>query len=150
MLQYGIVKKIEHVWKGLSNNKSQISPIAPDGYGRRFVKFISGLTMTKEEAEREAQAMDGLDGSATTSPHRKSSFTASRRSTDKVIEKAEKQAEKTEREGAVEDPRRDRTLTSVRSPSADMAGNITSTTLPVVEEAGEANSREESVMDEKK
>ena len=132
----------------MSNNKSQISPIPPEAYGHRFVKFISGLTMTKEEVEREAQAVDQLDGSIAAS-HRQPSWSISRRSTDIVIEKAEKQAHQTEKAGAHEEPMKDRTLSSVRSPSADRSGGVTGATLPVVEEDGEGGSREESIRDEK-
>lgn len=105
--------------------------------------------MTREEAERQARASEQADASKTSTPHRQSSFPISRRSTDRVIQMAEKQAEKTEKQGANEDPRRDRTLTSRRSPSAERTGGAAGATLPVVEEAGEACSREASVLDEK-
>lgn len=120
--------------------------------------------MTREEAEREAQASDPLDISVT-GTHHGEHFSVSRRSTDrtstkdrrsldqrstdKVVEKAEKQAQKTEREGAIEEPQRDRTLTSIRSPSAERTGGAAGNTLPVVQEDGEAGSREESIQDEK-
>ena len=131
----------------MSSDSSQISPIPPEGYGDRFVKFISGITMTKEEQERQAQSGDLLDGSVDT--NRQSSFPISRHSTDKVIEKAEKQAHKTEKEGAQEDPKRDRTLSTVRSPSNERAGGGGGATLPVVEEDGEAASREDSIRNGK-
>ena len=99
--------------------------------------------MTKEEQERQAQSGDLLDNSIDT--HRQSSFPTSRHSTDRVIEKAEKQAHKTEKEGATEDPKRDRTLSTVRSPSVERAGGGGGATLPVVEEDAEAASREDSV-----
>lgn len=118
----------------MSNNKSQISPIPPEDYGERFVKFITGLTKTKEQAERESRSTDQMDGSI--HHDRQPSFSFSRRSTDKVIQKAEKQALKTEKQGASEDTTRDRVLTAEKN-----AG----TTLPVVEEDGEAGGREDSV-----
>ena len=131
----------------MSNNKSQISPIPPEGYGDRFVKFISGLTMTKEEQERAAESGDQLDGSIDTT--RPSLGLTSRTSNEhKVVEKAERQAQKTERDGAAEEPHHDRTLSSVRSPSADRSGGIAGATLPVVEEDREASSREDSVQGE--
>ena len=121
--------------------------------------------MTREEAERNAHVSEQLDGSAGGTPHRESSFPFSRRSTDKtsnrdrrsldqkstdkVIDKAEKQAHKTEKEGATEEPQRDRTLASVRSPSAERTGGTAGATLPVVQEDGEGGSREESIKDEK-
>ena len=127
----------------MSHERSQISPIPPEGYGDRFVKFISGITMTKEEQERQAQSGAILDSSVET--NRQSSFLVSRHSTDKVIEKAEKQAHKTEKEGATEEPKNDRTLSAVRSPSVERQGGGGGATLPVVQEDGEAASREDSI-----
>ena len=108
--------------------------------------------MTREEAERQAtERAEGLDGSSEMgqSASGRESHQFSRRSTDKVMEKAEKQAIKSEKEGASEDLSRDRTIGIVRSPSAERSGGIAGATLPVVEEAGEAGSREESIRDEK-
>lgn len=133
MIKYGFIKRAEHLWKGMSNNKSQISPIPPEDYGDRFVKFITGLTKTKEQAERESRSTDQMDGSIHTD--RQGSFSYSRHSTDKVIQKAEKQAQKTEKQGAPEDKTRDRTLTAEKTAGA---------TLPVVEEDGEAGGREDA------
>ncbi|KAL8695384.1 MAG: hypothetical protein Q9218_000143 [Villophora microphyllina] len=143
LTHYGLVKRAEHLWKGMSNNKSQISPIPPQDYGERFVKFITGLTKTKEELEREPRSTDQMDGSIHTD--RQPSFTLSRHSTDKVIQKAEKQARKTEKQGASEENLQDRTLT------ADRSGGAAGTTLPVVEEDGEkeAGSREDSIRHER-
>ena len=141
----------------MSAPKTQISPVPPELYGERFVKFISGLAKTKEEVEREAEASEQLNNSfdttnANTSADHlgKSSKGIARRSTDKIIEKAEKQARKSEDRGIVEDERRDRTITAIRSPSADRGNGITGQVLPVVEEDGEANSREDSLRDEKR
>lgn len=131
----------------MSHNKTQISPIPPDSYGDRFVKFIGGLTKTKEEVEREAHAADQLDGSNTPT-HRQPSWSISRTSTDKVIEKAEKQAQKTEREGASEETTKDRTITTARSPSVERASGATGATLPVVQEDAEC-SQDASFRDEK-
>lgn len=49
------MKRIEHFWKGLKDNRSQISPIPPEQYGDRFLNFVTGITMTKEEALRRRQ-----------------------------------------------------------------------------------------------
>lgn len=137
-----MIKRAEHLWKGMSNNKSQISPIPPEDYGHRFVKFITGLTKTKEQAERESRSTEQLDGSVYND--RQPSFTLSRHSTDKVIQKAEKQARKSiEKQGASEENVKDRTLTAERT------GGPTGATLPVVEEDGEGGSREDSPRDEK-
>lgn len=56
------------------------------------------------------------------------------------MEKALKQAEKSERKGANEQAMPDRTLGVVRSPSAERSHGQAGSTLPVVEEAGEAGS----------
>ncbi|KAL8701777.1 MAG: hypothetical protein Q9201_004725 [Fulgogasparrea decipioides] len=143
LTHYGLIKRAEHLWKGMSNNKSQISPIPPEEYGYRFVKFITGLTKTKEEAEREPRSTDQMDGSIHTD--RQPSFSLSRHSTDKVIQKAEKQAQKSEKQGASEENLRDRTLTAERT------GGAAGATLPVVEEDGEkeVGSREDSIGHER-
>lgn len=140
----------------MSAPKTQISPVPPELYGERFVKFISGLAKTKEEVEREAEASEQLNNSFDTTNANtnadhlgKSSKGIARRSTDKIIEKAEKQARKSEDRGAIEDERRDRTITAVRSPSAERSNGIGGQVLPIVEEDGEANSREDSLRDGK-
>ena len=126
----------------MSNNKAQISPIPPENYGDRFIKFMSGLTMTKEEQERHVESGEQLDGTSGANP-RTSIQRPSISHDNEVVEKAEKEAHKSEQEGGGEQPQRDRTLSAVRSPSAErgMAG----ATLPVVEEDGEANSQEGSL-----
>ena len=132
----------------MSNDKSQISPIPPEKYGDRFVKFISGLTMSKEEAEHAASGIRQVDGSL----HADSwepVFPVERNSTEKVVEKAEKQAQKSEKKGVSEEPSKDRTLGVVRSPSAERSAGVAGATLPVVEEDGEGGSREESIRGEK-
>ena len=63
--------------------------------------------MTKEEVGREASAGDQLDGSINGS-RRQPSWSVSRTSTDKVIEKAEIQAQKSEEKGVSEEPKKDR------------------------------------------
>ncbi|KAG8529339.1 uncharacterized protein KY384_005975 [Bacidia gigantensis] len=148
LTHYGFIKRVEHLWKGMSNNKSQISPIPPEDYGDRFVKFMSGLTMTKEESERISQAGNHVDGSGMVS-NRKPSWSISRKSTDKVIERAEKQAYKSEKESASEDPSKDLTLSAVRHPSPDRSGGGGGAILPVVEEDAEGASREASIRREK-
>lgn len=126
----------------MSAPKSQISPVPPVDYGNRFIKFITGLTKTREAAERESHSTEQqLDGSIHTD--RQPSFTLSRHSTEKVIQKAEKQAQRSEKQGASDDGVRDRTLTAERTSGAQGA------TLPVVEEDGEAGSREDSLRQEK-
>jgi len=128
---------MEHFIKGLSNEKTQISAIPPEGYGDRFVKFISGVTKTREAAEHEkaeerTQAVNDplLPGINETSAERDSS--------EKVLEKAEGQAERSRRRGASEADVPHREMRQVRSPSAER-GEL-GTTLPVVEEAVESAS----------
>jgi 1-phosphatidylinositol-4-phosphate 5-kinase len=128
---------MEHFFKGIANTESQISAIPPERYGDRFIKFISAVTKTKEAAEREKQEQTvndlkdlSLDGVSAT-PNQ-------RLSTERVIEKAEHQAERSQRHGHTEEDVPNFHLRSVRSPSAER-GEI-GTTLPVVEEAGESSS----------
>lgn len=153
LTHYGFVKRAENFWKGMSNPKTQISPIPPESYGERFIRFISGLALAKEEQERGVRSSEQLDGptslTAPSTGNRKSSVDISRKSIDKVIEKAEKQARKSEEHGATEDERRDRTLSAMRSPSAERTNGVAGATLPVVEEDGEATSREDSLSNEK-
>ncbi|KIW20041.1 hypothetical protein PV08_00616 [Exophiala spinifera] len=58
LTHYGIIKRIEHFWKGLSAPRTQISPIPPQAYGERFLNFVTGITMTQEEVERR-KTQDG-------------------------------------------------------------------------------------------
>ncbi|KAK4140439.1 uncharacterized protein C8A04DRAFT_32024 [Dichotomopilus funicola] len=58
LTHYGMIKKIEHFWKGLSSDRSQISALPPHEYGERFINFISSMTMSQEEAIRAAQERD--------------------------------------------------------------------------------------------
>ncbi|KAK4154319.1 hypothetical protein C8A00DRAFT_14545 [Chaetomidium leptoderma] len=58
LTHYGIIKKIEHFWKGLSSDRSQISALPPHEYGERFINFISNVTKSQEEAFRAAQERD--------------------------------------------------------------------------------------------
>jgi hypothetical protein len=99
--------------------------------------------MSKEEAEREKQSGDGRRGSFGANQY------LSRTSTDRVINKAEPKGHKPAPGASLEDTTHDRTLTAVRSPSPDKPNGVPSTTLPVVEEVGEANSREDSMHNEK-
>lgn len=103
--------------------------------------------MTKEEAEREKQSHDGRDG-------RDGSFGANRRlsrtSTDKMANKTGPHMSKSTVEGPSEGIISEKTPGPVRSPSPDKINGVAAgATLPVVEEDGEANSREESVHSEK-
>ncbi|KKZ63411.1 1-phosphatidylinositol-4-phosphate 5-kinase [[Emmonsia] crescens] len=135
LTHYGMVKKAEHFWKGLSHNRNQISPIPPDSYGERFINFITGITMSKEEGERERQSREqgqtSMDGTALSHAHPRSSI-------DRVMERAERDAAKSGRNLATDPEPNQHILSTIRATSSDMPG-VTST-LPVVEEVGEAGS----------
>ncbi len=107
--------------------------------------------MTKEQQEREVETGEQLDGSTNTPVRHSNSFPISRLSNEnKIFEKAEKQAHKTEKEGATEEPQRDRTLIAVRSPSAERSSGLQGATLPVVEEDGEAGTSREDLAHHEK
>ncbi len=118
----------------------QISPIRPEPYGDRFVKFIAGITKSREEVELEKTSTSAQpDGSLDTVRH-SGQHHFSRTSSEKVAAKAEKQADKSKKLGTGEDGLPDRALSSVQTPAAERTSGGAGTTLPVVEEAGEAGS----------
>jgi len=134
-LQYSVIKRSEHFIKGMMNPESQISAIPPERYGERFVRFITGITKSRERALLEkAQGRDG----ASADESRLSNLVLNRSPTDIVMEKAERQAERSRRHGANEDDVPDRAIKAVRSPSAER-GEM-GYTLPVVDEAVESGS----------
>ncbi|KAJ6032285.1 hypothetical protein N7540_003017 [Penicillium herquei] len=126
LTHYGTVKKLENFFKGLSNDRSQISPIPPEGYGDRFINFVKGITMSKEEAERRRQSRASDRQSGEKRQSRSSSV-------ERTMQVAEKEAAK---DVSVTHPR---TLATVWDP-ADAAGPGPTSTLPIVDEAGEASS----------
>lgn len=117
-----MVKKIEHFFKGLSHDRTQISPIPPEGYGDRFINFIKGITMSKEEAERHREARAEGRPSVERSE-----------SVERTMQAAEKEAAKDVSHA------QPRTLSTVRDPS-DPSGVVAPSFLPIVDEAGEASS----------
>ncbi|KAF2813656.1 SAICAR synthase-like protein [Mytilinidion resinicola] len=134
LTHYSFIKRAEHFFKGLVNTESQISAIPPERYGDRFVRFISGVTKTREAAEREKiEAEHMVDD-----PRLSGVNMHQRDATDVVMEKAERQAERSRQRGASEDNVPNREIRTVRSPSAER-GELGST-LPVVEEAAESAS----------
>lgn len=106
----------------MSNDSTQISPIPPEGYGDRFVKFIRGITMSKEEAERHRESKVLGRPSTERTP-----------SVERTMEAAEKEASK---DVSATHPR---VLSTVWDPADATAPGPTST-LPIVDEAGEASS----------
>ena len=92
LTHYGTTKKLENFFKGLSHDRTQISPIPPESYGERFINFIKGITMSREEAERrreEAEASaSGAPQQLTEKPRSSSS------SVERTMQAAEKEASK--------------------------------------------------------
>lgn len=89
--QYGVIKKIEHFWKGLSQDRGQISALPPVQYGDRFLNFMEGITVSQEEAEREAQekAQQAAEAAAEGEKQRVSSWNSTgRKSTSNSIPSA--------------------------------------------------------------
>ena len=126
MIQYGIVKKAEHFWKGLSNSRSQISPIPPEHYGERFINFMEGITMSREEAERLEQARAN---GQTTEEKVKNTEGIRTESVERTMEAAEDMTRNTGPEPHT------RTLSTMWDPQD------VNSTLPIVDEAGEAASQ---------
>ncbi|KAI1069069.1 hypothetical protein LB507_006564 [Fusarium sp. FIESC RH6] len=166
LTHYGIIKKIEHFWKGLSSDKTQISALPPDQYGDRFYHFIEGVTMSTEEAHREAERRHQEMIEAQRSETRVSSWNSRRRSSQAVppvpshvpppppgprspearetLERANKAAERSERHVFTEDQVPDRVLsTGTAKDTRDSMQH--EPILPVVQEAGE-NARDDSEL----
>jgi 1-phosphatidylinositol-4-phosphate 5-kinase len=125
------------------------------------VRFVTGVTKSREEAESEKQGSptlarqssniavpnspeDQLAAVDNTRPRPASTSISSlteahhqRNKTDKVMEKAERAAAKTVKHGANEDNVPDRQLGTVRSPPTEANDPGSAYTLPVVEEAAE-------------
>lgn len=123
------MKKAENFWKGLSQNRNQISPIPPEAYGERFLNFITGITKTKGEAEREAQEKDSTSQSQD----------VRRSSVERTMEKAQRQAAKSTKTLDDDPEPRGRVLSTVRTAGPDLPGAGPST-LPILEEIGEGSS----------
>ena len=151
LFQYGMIKKIEHFWKGLTSEKTQISALPPAQYGDRFYNFVEGITMSQEEAHRDAHRRDEEMAEAARSSHHRKSIPpmpdhqppapppgARSPEAREMVEMNAREAHKTEQEGATEKQVPDRTLrTSVAQPN-QRDSLIHEPILPVVEEAGEA------------
>ncbi|KAK7540590.1 uncharacterized protein J3D65DRAFT_615782 [Phyllosticta citribraziliensis] len=135
LTHYSFIKRMEHFFKGLTAQESQISAIPPERYGDRFVRFISGITKTRERAEEEKQEhqhqvyddpqLRGVNIQPT--------------KTEEVMEKAERVADRSVRHGANEENVPERRIHPIRSPSAER-GEPHGSILPIVEEAGESAS----------
>ncbi|KAI6711828.1 phosphatidylinositol-4-phosphate 5-Kinase [Diplocarpon mali] len=156
LTHYGIVKKMEHFFKGLSQDKKLISPISPEPYGNRFIEFIEGVTKSPEEAAREAAEMPvppvpHTNSNLSTNRNTPSIDSARRRAdsqhmprpsnSNATVQRNERDALRGVRSGEDETHRPDpRMITTARSPSAELSGGLQGQILPVVEEMGEASS----------
>ncbi|KAI1171854.1 hypothetical protein F4777DRAFT_30391 [Nemania sp. FL0916] len=152
LTHYGMIKKIEHFWKGLSNDRTQISALPPEEYGDRFMKFMSGITMSPEEAARDEQeraaaaavSVPTMDGEGAppmptylppAPPEMKSTSSPEPNPT---VETAARKAMRKEKDIAKEDEVPDRKITTSSAPPAGRANSHT--ILPVVEESAESAS----------
>ncbi|KAI0973574.1 hypothetical protein F4678DRAFT_470851 [Xylaria arbuscula] len=148
LTHYGMIKKLEHFWKGLSNDRSQISALPPEEYGDRFLKFMSGITMSPEEAAREqsdrtaaaaatmSSMAEGLPPMPTYLPPAPPEMRSPKSpEPNPTVEKAFRLASQSiAEEGQVPD----RKITTSVSPPAGRTNSHT--VLPVVEESAEAAS----------
>jgi 1-phosphatidylinositol-4-phosphate 5-kinase len=158
-----VIKKIEHFWKGLSSDRSQISALPPQEYGERFIKFMAGVTMSPEEAEQDARdraAAAEAEAAAATADDDERHGTRSAPAApsylpppppgmrspnspdnNPTVEKALKKATKNEKSVALEEELPERVLKTTNSSTASIAGKGNShAVLPVVEETAEAGS----------
>ena len=123
----------------MKNNKSLISPIPPEAYGDRFIKFITGITMSAEEAEELSHSHEQGAGSLKARPV-SSGQQLFRTSTERVMDRAEKQSQLSQDDGANEANVPERMIGVVRSPSAERTSGLAGATLPIVDEVGEGGS----------
>ncbi|KAK0725456.1 hypothetical protein B0H67DRAFT_598707 [Lasiosphaeris hirsuta] len=173
LTHYGIIKKLEHFWKGLSQDGSQISALPPQEYGDRFLNFISGITKSNEEAIREAQEQDAAEAAAAAAEEEQRNNAQRRpssaippvpnyqpppppsprpgeqssREAEATVQRAEYEARRTDSDSVPEDDVPERTLrTTITSPKhgpPPTPGERT-TVLPVVEEAAEGSTGDRS------
>lgn len=149
LLQYSFIKRAEHFFKGLANEEKLISAVPPERYGDRFIKFISGITKTRERAEAEkGQLIEPHDRVAHVIHNVEGTLDDPQLAgvnilkddnppgTDKVMQRAERQADKSRRHGTNEQEAPDRSISAARSPDPDRDMII----LPVIGEAAESGS----------
>jgi 1-phosphatidylinositol-4-phosphate 5-kinase len=103
------------------------------------------LTKTREEAEREAAEQPtaqshGMVSSDMARGRSDTHHTQRSNNDNLVVQKAKTEAIKTEKRGSSEDSVPDRTLTTVRNPSAEQTNDRGGMTLPIVDEVGESSS----------
>ncbi|KAJ3553332.1 hypothetical protein NPX13_g10909 [Xylaria arbuscula] len=153
LTHYGMIKKLEHFWKGLSSDRTQISALPPEEYGDRFLKFMSGITVSPEEAARDQG--DRVAAAAATSPSTVQGQAHPPMPTylppappemrspgspepNPIVEKALRLATKREKDIAEEEQIPERKITTSSAPPNGRTNSHT--VLPVVEESAEAAS----------
>ncbi|OAA66057.1 phosphatidylinositol-4-phosphate 5-kinase its3 [Cordyceps fumosorosea ARSEF 2679] len=153
LTHYGIIKKIEHFWKGLSSDRTQISALPPDQYGDRFYNFVEGITMSSEEAQREEirreqEAMEARLSGETPGRRNKHSIPpmpthlpplppgAQHQEPRDTIDMAKKEAQK---RLSFEAHPPERTIKTVSVPAENRSSTQHDRVLPVVEELGESS-----------
>jgi 1-phosphatidylinositol-4-phosphate 5-kinase len=157
--QYTLLKRAEHFYKGLGGHESQISPIPPERYGDRFIRFISGITMSREQAAVSekvrlttnaagvpipAGSIDGIIDD----PHLSATTSRNPSGTAEVMEKAKAMAEKAKHPHGSESDLPDRVMLAPSATTTDSStttnnnndGPLATTTLPVIGEAAESAS----------
>lgn len=149
LTHYGIVKKFEHFWKGLSNDRTQISARPPHEYGERFLSFMNGITMSPEEAERDARDREAAAiANPTAGPPVPSSPTylppappdmrsPGSPTPNAIVERALQVASRADKDPENEGQVPDRKITTSIPPPGRTNSN---TILPVVEESVEGSS----------
>ncbi|PFH62892.1 hypothetical protein XA68_11211 [Ophiocordyceps unilateralis] len=152
LTHYGMIKKIEHFWKGLSSDRRQISALPPDEYGDRFFNFIEGVTMSAEEAseralrrdqeaaEAEAQEMGSHHGIPPMPDHQPPAppVSSPTRQGRETLDMASKELRRTAAKGVSEQDVPERTLRAAAPAAGDQRDSLQhEPILPVVEEAGE-------------
>ncbi|KAL2876846.1 Phosphatidylinositol-4-phosphate 5-kinase [Colletotrichum sp. CLE4] len=169
LTHYGMIKKIEHFWKGLTSDKTKISALPPEQYGDRFYNFVEGITMSPEEAIKEKIRKDQeqIEAAAAAERQRVASWSSSMRRRSgtnnippmpdyrppptppsapmspearETVERAQQDARRSERHGASELNVPDVVLSTTKMNERRESGGQGAPILPVVEEAGEASS----------
>lgn len=116
LTHYGFIKKAELLWKGFSQNKSLLSVNPPDSYGERFLRFITRVVKSPEEAKREKEQQGQSE------------------TVEETLDTVEKARTDASRERDSAQPRK---VTTVRSPVSDPNGGAM--ILPIVEETTEGS-----------
>ncbi|EGX46969.1 hypothetical protein AOL_s00097g208 [Orbilia oligospora ATCC 24927] len=112
LTKYDFIKRAEHFWKGLSQDKTEISAVPPQAYGDRFFRYISKIIQPASANDR------GIPRAAAAGSQNNNN-------------------NNTENPPSTETGLPDRVRSNVRSPSTERPST---TILPVVEEVGEGSS----------